>query len=62
MSEQDIRESVKECKNRCYKKIFSLQEIPLKFLQPSMVKAWKNEKLKAIRVQQNMYQIFFQFN
>ena len=56
--EDDIREGLQECENSCLGKVFAPKEIPLKYLRMSMVKAWKCESLKVIKLDTNIYQIF----
>ena len=55
LNDNNVCEGVEECRNSCYGRIFSLREIPLKFLQLSMAKAWKNDHLKIIRIKQSLY-------
>ena len=56
--EDDLREGILECENSCYGKVFTTKEIPTKFLRLSMVKAWKCESLKVIKIDTNTYHIF----
>ena len=56
--EDDIRDGLLECENSCFGKVFAPKEIPLKYLRLSMVKAWKCESLKVVKLDTNIYQIF----
>ena len=59
VGDEDVKAGVDECLRSCFGKIFTNRETPLKFLRPAIVKAWHTEKLKVIRIGQNLFQIFF---
>ena len=59
LNANDISIEVEECRNSCFGKLYALRETPLKFIRPAMIKAWKSEYLKVIRIKENLYQIFF---
>ena len=56
--EDDINEGLLECATSCFGRVFAPKEILMKYLRLSMMKAWKCDSLKVVKINTNTYHIF----